>query len=127
MKLTVEDLVENGFEAYSYDEIVARNVSGDAEILDKMDDVGADIILLNFSKVSSQYWFFEDVDSMLRYFESGGKVGVDNHGQLIESLDEFDIEWNKRFGSTAEKPMTAEEHHKFMQEVKAFAEEWNNR
>ena len=64
---------------------------------------------------------------MLRYFENGGKVGVDNYGQLIESLDEFDIEWNKRFGDTVGKPMTAQEHHKFMKEVKAFAEEWNNK
>ena len=127
MKSTIEDLKKNGFEAYSYDEIVERNVPGDAEILDKMDDAGADIILLNFSKDSPQYWFFKDADSMLRYFGNGGKVSFDNHGQLVESLDEFDIEWNRRFGDPIGKPMTAEEHHKFMQEVKAFAEEWNNR
>ena len=90
MKVTIEDLKKNGFEAYSYDEIVERNAPGDAEILDKMDDAGADIILLNFSKASPQYWFFEDADSMLRYFGNGGKVGVDNYGQLIESLDEFE-------------------------------------
>lgn len=127
MKLTVEDLVENRFEAYSYDEIAARNIPGDAEILDKMDDVGADIILLNFSKVSPQYWFFEDIDSMLRYFENGGKVGVDNYGQLIESLDEFDIEWNKRFTKTVGKPMTIEQSNEVMNEMKRFAKEWKSR
>lgn len=128
MKVTIEDLKKNGFEVYSYDEIVARNVPGDVEILDKMDDAGADIILLNlFSTVHPQYWFFEDEDSMIKYFENGGKVGVENHGQLVESLDEFDIEWNKRFGSTAGKPMTIEQSNEVMNEMKKFAKEWKSR
>lgn len=125
MKVTIEDLKKNGFEVYSYEEIMEQNVLEDEEILDEMDRVGADILLSNPSM--ARYWFFEDEESMLMYFKNGGKVSVDNHGQLVESFDEFDMEWNKRFGSTIGKPMTAEEHHKFMQEVKAFAEEWNNR
>lgn len=125
MKVTIEDLKKNGFEVYSYEEIMEQNVLADEEILDEMDKVGADILLSNTSM--ARYWFFEDEESMLKYFKNGGKVSIDNHGQLVESLDDFDIEWNKRFGSTVGNPMTAEEHHKFMQEVKAFAEEWNNK
>ena len=102
-----------------------QNVTEDEEILEDMDRVGADVLLSN--PHMARYWFFEDEDSMLKYFENGGKVGFENHSLLVESLDEFDIEWNKRFGDSVRKPMTAEEHHKFMKEVKAFAEEWNNR
>ena len=97
MKVTIEDLKKNGFEVYSYGEIMEQNVPEDEEILDEMDKVGADILLSNPSM--ARYWFFEDEDSMLKYFENGGKVGIDNYGQLIESLDEFDIEWDRRFGS----------------------------
>ena len=125
MKVTIEDLKKNGVEVYSYEEIREQNVPEDEEILDEMDRIGADSLLSN--PHMARYWYFEDEDSMLKYFENDGKVGVDNYGQLIESLDEFDIEWNKRFGSTAGKPMTKEEHHEFMEQVKAFAEEWHNR
>lgn len=125
MKVTIENLKKNGLEVYSYEDIMIQNGPEDEEILNEMDRVGADILLSN--PHTAHYWFFEDEDSMLKYFENGGKVGVENHNQLVESLDEFDIEWNKRFGNTVGKPMTKEEHHEFMEQVKAFAEEWHNR
>lgn len=125
MKVTIENLKKNGLEVYSYEDIMIQNGPDDEEILNEMDRVGADILL--FNSHTAHYWFFEDEDSMLKYFENGAKVGVENHNQLVESLDEFDIEWNKRFGNTVGKPMTKEEHHEFMEQVKAFAEEWHNR
>lgn len=125
MKVSINSLKKNGFEIYSYEELLKQNVLEDKDILDEMDRVGANILLSNPSM--ARYWFFEDEESMIKYFENGEKVGVENHSQLVESLDEFDVEWNKRFGNTVGKPMTAEEYHKFMQEVKEFAEEWNNR
>ena len=125
MKVTIEDLKKNGFEVYSYGEIMEQNVPEDEEILDEMDKVGADILLSNPSM--ARYWFFEDEDSMLKYFENGGKVGIDNYGQLIESLDEFDIEWDRRFGSTVGNPMTIEQSNEVMNEMKNFAKEWKGR
>lgn len=122
MKVTIKDLKKNGFEVYSYEEL---NVTEDGEILDEMDRVGADILLSNPSK--ARYWFFEDEESMLKYFENGGKVDYNNHSQLVESLDEFDIEWNKRFGDTVGKPMTIEQSNKIMKEMKNFVKEWKSR
>mgnify|MGYP007113987544 CR=1 FL=1 len=126
MKVRIEDLKKSGFEVYSYEELMKQNApTRDEEILDEMGRIGADIILTNPS--TARFWFFEDEESMLKYFENGGKVGVDNYGQLIESLDEFDIEWNKRFGSTVGKPMTIEQSNAVMNEMKKFAKEWKSR
>lgn len=126
MKVTIEDLKKNGFEIYSYEELIKQNTpTRDEKILDEMDRIGADIILANPS--IARYWFFEDEDSMLKYFENGGRVSVDNHGQLVESFDEFDIEWNKRFGSTVGNPMTIEQSNEVMNEMKNFAKEWKGR
>lgn len=122
MKVTIEDLKKNGFEVYSYEEIMEQNVPEDEEILDEMDMVGADILLSNPSM--ARYWFFEDKDSMLKYFENGGKVGFENHSKLVESLDEFDIEWNRRFGNTVGKPMTIEQSNEVMKKMKEFVREW---
>ena len=96
MKVTIEDLKKNGFEIYSYEEMREQNVPEDEEILDGMNRVGADVLLSN--PHLDCYWFFKDTDSMLKYFENGEKVAIENHSHLVESLDEFDIEWNKRFG-----------------------------
>lgn len=122
MKVTIEDLKKNGFEVYSYEEIIEQNVLADEEILDEMDRVGADILLSNPSM--ARYWFFEDEESMLKYFKNGGEVSIDNHGQLVESLDEFDIEWNRRFGNTVGKPMTIEQSNEVMKKMKEFVREW---
>lgn len=125
MKLTIEDLKKNGFEVYSYEEIMEQNVPENEEILDEMDKVGADILLSNPSM--ARYWFFKDNDSILKYFGNGGKVGFENHSQLIESLDEFDVEWNKRFGNTVGKPMTIEQSNEVMKKMKEFVREWKMR
>lgn len=125
MKVTIEDLKKNGFEVYSYEEITEQNVLADEEILDEMDMVGANILLSN--PHMARHWFFEDENSMLKYFENGGRVSVDNHGQLVESLDEFDIEWNKKFSSTVGNPMTIEQSNEVMNEMKNFAKEWKSR
>lgn len=122
MKVTIEGLKKNGLEVYSYEEIREQNVLEDEEILNEMNRVGADILLSN--PHTARYWFFEDEDSMFKYFENGGKVGSENHGQLVESLDEFDIEWNRRFGNTVGKPMTIEQSNEVMKKMKEFVREW---
>ena len=122
MKVIIENLKKNGLEVYSYEDIMIQNGPDDEEILNEMDRVGADILL--FSPHTAHYWFFEDEDSMLKYFENGEKVGVENHNQLVKSLDEFDIEWNKRFGNTVGKPMTIEQSNEVMKKMKEFVKEW---
>ena len=46
---------------------------------------------------------------------------------LEETMDEFDIEWNKRFGNIAGKVITLEQSNKIMSEMKSFVKEWNNK
>ena len=125
MKVTIEYLKKNGLEVYSYEEIREQNVFEDEEILNEMDRVGADILLS--SPHTPRYWFFEDEDSMLKYFKNGGKVEVENHSQLVESLDEFVVEWTKRFGDTVGKPMTIEQSNEVMKKMKEFVREWKMR
>ena len=36
---------------------------------------------------------------------------------LEETMDEFDVEWNRRFGDTVGKPMTIEQSNKLMSEI----------
>lgn len=125
---TLENLKNRGFEIITLEEIKKNNPKTnylDDDLIETMEECGAQICLYN--PYMARNWFFQDEQSMINYFENGGQVDFDNAETFIESLDEFDIEWNKRFGDTIGKPMTYEEYHQFMEQVKDFAEEWNNR
>lgn len=122
----IKELKEEGFEIFSIEEIKNNNSSAnysDNNLIIAMEKYGAEICLYN--PYMARHWFFENEESLINYFENGGQVGFDNAETLIESIDEFDIEWEKRFGSITNKPMTLKEHNKFMDDVIAFIKEWN--
>lgn len=122
----IKELKEEGFEIFSIEEIKNNNSLAnysDNDLIMAMEKYGAEICLYN--PYMARHWFFENEESLINYFENGGQVGFDNAETLIESIDEFDIEWEKRFGSITNKPMTLKEHNKFMDDVIAFIKEWN--
>ena len=122
----IKELKEEGFEIFSIEEIKNNNSLAnysDNDLIMAMEKYGAEICLYN--PYMARHWFFENEESLINYFENGGQVGFDNAETLVESIDEFDIEWEKRFGSITNKPMTLKEHNKFMDDVIAFIKEWN--
>lgn len=66
-------------------------------------------------------------NDIIKNLENEGQLNDINVETLIESMDDFDIEWEKRFGNTVNKPMTLEDHNKLMNEMKQFTKEWKNK
>lgn len=124
----IKELKEEGFEIFSIEEIKNNNSSAnysDNDLIIAMEKYGAEICLYN--PYMARHWFFENEESLINYFENGGQVGFDNAETLIESIDEFDIEWNRIFGDAVGKPMTIEQSNEVMKKMKEFVREWKTR
>lgn len=126
--IILENLKNEGFEIITIDKIKENNPKtnySDDDLIQTMEEYGAQICLYN--PYMALNWFFENEQSLINYFENGGQVDFDNAETFIESMDEFDIEWEKRFSNIENKPMTIEQSNKIMNEMKSFVKEWKNR
>lgn len=74
----IKNLEDSGFEIYHRDELEPEL---DEEIIDYMAEEGLDILLSHPSM--ARFWYFRDLDSMVKYFENGGQVSVDQHAQVL--------------------------------------------
>lgn len=74
----IKNLEDSGFEIYHRDDLEPEL---DEEIIDYMAEEGLDILLSHPSM--ARFWYFRDLDSMVKYFENGGQVSVDQHAQVL--------------------------------------------
>lgn len=121
----IKELKEEGFEIFSIEEIKNNNSSAnysDNDLIIAMEKYGAEICLYN--PYMARHWFFKDEESLINYFENGGQVGFDNAETLIESVDEFDIEWEKMFSKTRNKVLSGEKGLEELRKMRDFVNRW---
>lgn len=122
---TLENLKNRGFEIITLEEIKKNNLKtnySDDDLIETMEECGAQICLYN--PYIARNWFFQDEQSMINYFENGGQVDFDNAETFIESLDEFDIEWEKMFSKTRNKVLSGEEGLEELRKMRDFVNRW---
>ena len=122
---TLENLKNRGFEIITLEEIKKNNLKtnySDDDLIETMEECGAQICLYN--PYIARNWFFQDEQSMINYFENGGQVDFDNAETFIESLDEFDIEWEKMFPKTRNKVLSGEEGLEELRKMRDFVNRW---
>lgn len=122
---TLENLKNRGFEIITLEEIKKNNLKtnySDDDLIETMEECGAQICLYN--PYIARNWFFQDEQSMINYFENGGRVDFDNAETFIESLDEFDIEWEKMFSKTRNKVLSGEEGLEELRKMRDFVNRW---
>ena len=122
---TLENLENRGFEIITLEEIKKNNLKtnySDDDLIETMEECGAQICLYN--PYMARNWFFQDEQSMINYFENGGQVDFDNAETFIESLDEFDIEWEKMFSKTRNKVLSGEEGLEELRKMRDFVNRW---